>query len=277
MAFFRAGDAPPLGYLLHVPAIVHEPKVLVLVHGVSSTASTMARYFAPLADRAGVVLMAPDFSNDQFRGYQRLKGRDGSDEAAVALDQAAHDVAQRLGLEAGSFDLFGFSGGAQFAHRFAMTRPDRVRRLIVAAAGWYTECDLGLAFPQGVRRRADHATLRKFLALPISIVVGDHDVGHDDNLRKTDALDRRQGFNRLERANFWAGHLRAVAAAEYGADCDVTLTLLSQVGHSFRAAVKDGDLVDLVGAMIAAPAVSAPSEAGASMYSLAASSGAAVG
>ena len=47
----------------------------------------------------------------------------------------------------GRVDLVGFSGGAQFAHRFAMLYPGCVRRVVVAAAGWYTYIDPSRPFP----------------------------------------------------------------------------------------------------------------------------------
>jgi pimeloyl-ACP methyl ester carboxylesterase len=245
-------DSGQLGYFLYLPSCIIHRHLLVAVHGVGSTAAAMARHFASIAERSGIAVMAPDFSTKRFRGYQRLEGMAGRDQSAVALDLAACEAAERLGLDRHSFDLFGFSGGAQFAHRYAMTRPERIRRLIVTAAGWYTECDLGKPFPCGMGGRTDHASLQAFLSLPITVAVGERDTERDSCFRKTDALDERQGLNRLERARFWADHLRQTAVS-LDVDCNVSLTLLSRTKHRFREAVEQGGLAELVVEKIAMP------------------------
>jgi pimeloyl-ACP methyl ester carboxylesterase len=233
-----------LGYQLFVPPRIAHSHLLVVVHGVQSSAATMIQRFTPMAKRFGVVLLAPDFTGTSYRGYQRLSGK-GSLDAAAALDRVVHVEAQRLRLDPHACDLFGFSGGGQFAHRYAMTRPERVRRLIVGAAGWYSECDAELPFPEGMGGKASAETLRRFLAVPVIVAVGAEDTARDRNLRRSVALDRRQGRSRLERARFWHLHLEE-AAIQHGVSGNFTLKILPQTGHRFRDAIDRGGLTEIV-------------------------------
>jgi len=235
-----AGVAP-LGYMLAVPPRLKHEQLVIVVHGVSSQPATVIKEFATIGREYGFATLAPDFSGRNFRGYQRLSSNAGPDGAARTLEHLAAQVSATLGLDPARFDLAGFSGGAQFAHRFAMTRPGRVRRLVIAAAGWFSECDPNLAFPEGMGGMADEEMLRQFLAIPIRIAVGTEDSSRGSNLRKGSQLDARQGNNRLERAEFWHSHLNQRARA-LGIASDNRLVHLPGTGHQFRQAVENGNL-----------------------------------
>lgn len=66
------GD-PEQWYFLYVPrnCTVDTP-VFVSVHGITRNASDHAILFAPFAERYGVVLVAPLFTRQRYRDYQRL-------------------------------------------------------------------------------------------------------------------------------------------------------------------------------------------------------------
>ena len=65
------------------------------------------------------------------------------------------------GAAAGPFYLFGFSGGAQFAHRYVLAHPDRVAAAGIGAAGWYTFPDSATPYPYGLGRGAGQQPLRE--------------------------------------------------------------------------------------------------------------------
>ena len=121
----------------------------MLVHGRGRAAARQFRAFLPMAIARGVALIAPTFPAQRFSGYQYLAGTDGPLCARDALLGTLDDAWQHLGVGTDEVDLVGFSGGAQFAHRFAMSAPGRVRRAVVAAAGWYTYLDEDRPFPRG--------------------------------------------------------------------------------------------------------------------------------
>ena len=77
----RVSDDAALQYFLYVPKVIsRDMPHCVSVHGISRNAGEHAALFAPLAERYGVVLVAPVFSRRHFGDYQRL-GRRGSGRA----------------------------------------------------------------------------------------------------------------------------------------------------------------------------------------------------
>jgi pimeloyl-ACP methyl ester carboxylesterase len=216
---------------------------MVVVHGAASEATAQFLAFLPLASQQQVLLIAPEFRRPAFRGYQRLAGTGGPLAAATALDAAVEEAARLTGAPIPRFDLAGYSGGAQFAHRYAMLFPARVRRLALGAAGWYTWLDSARAFPYGPHPSAlsGHLAVNTaaFLSIPIRVLVGERDVARDRSLRAEPAIDSEQGAHRLERALRWAQHLRETAAS-VGLEADVTTELLPHTGHGFRRAVRKG-------------------------------------
>lgn len=230
---------------------------LVAVHGIQRGARDIAAAFGGAAAAAGQVVIAPLFDKAGWPSYQRvvLKGR--ADLALLALlDELAHE-----GL-AGTrrFGLFGYSGGAQFAHRFAMLYPHRIERLIAAAAGWYTMPDAATAFPAGLGAEPGRrlpwgprlATgLGAFLQLPVTVLIGERDRFVDASTRSTPALDRQQGPHRRARAERWVEALEAAARARRLAP-RVALRELPGCGHDFLECVARGGLVGEVFAGAAA-------------------------
>ena len=129
----------PCRYYYHAPADVRpDSPVIVSVHGISLNAAEHMVRMRAVADTLGAVVIAPWFDRAQFRGYQRLLCHDGQTRADLALLAMLDDAADSLGVDVSRFHLTGFSGGGQFAHRFAAFHADRVTACVTSAAGWYT-------------------------------------------------------------------------------------------------------------------------------------------
>lgn len=223
---------------------------LVAIHGIRRNAQEQAALFATRAAELGRYVIAPLFDAESWPTYQRLGGAHCPDLALLGLLQQLQ--AEGVGHQ-GKFDLFGFSGGAQFAHRFAMLHPDWIDRLSVAASGWYTFPDTA-AYPFGLGQRAGRhddrgakmqAALGEFLRLSIHVYVGDLDNTPDPNTRSGEMIDRRQGHHRLARAARWTEAVNS-AAAKYGVDPRISLTVLPNVGHNFRNCMVRAGLANLV-------------------------------
>ena len=221
---------------------------LVAVHGIGRGADQQASSFAPRAAAMGRIVVAPLFDAAAWPRYQRLAG--GAD---AALDRLLDGLSSELSVPLGRVDLFGFSGGAQFAHRYAMLQPGRIRRLSVASAGWYT-CPGSAPYPFGLgpsahgtraRAAAMQHRLDQFLRLPIDVHVGERDTRRDGNTRRGDALDRQQGRHRRARAARWTEAL-AIEAAVRGIASRVRFSVLPNCGHDFRRCVQQGGLVERV-------------------------------
>jgi pimeloyl-ACP methyl ester carboxylesterase len=238
--FHRPPESPLAPYYM-----VRTPEsrgLLVSVHGISRNAREHARAFAGLAAHYGVSLVCPLFVPDVFPDYQRL-GRDGlGARADEALEIVLEDFRRRSGQDTARFDLFGFSGGAQFAHRYALAQPRRIRRLALTAPGWFTWPDVRHRFPWGVRpspRLADLTfDVAGLLEVPMLVMVGRRDVERDEALRTGRRADA-QGRNRLARARRWVRSINRCARAR-GLPEPARLHLLSSAGHEFSATLADG-------------------------------------
>jgi len=209
--------ARPQEYFLYLPGEAGDgAPLLVAVHGISRNAEEHARYFSRFCEAHGVVLVAPHFSEAEFSDYQRL-GRVGcGPRADQTLDAILAEVGGLTGAAVGRFHLFGFSGGAQFAHRYTMAYPHRVLGAVTAAAGWYTFPDRRRPYPYGIRSSRDLPGVRfdpeEFLRVPIAVMVGDRDTTAE-HLRITPRVTEQQGKTRVERARNWVSAMRAAARA----------------------------------------------------------------
>lgn len=236
-------------YFVYVPdTAAPGAPVLVSVHGISRNAHEQAVVFSTLCDERGMVLVVPVFTGDQHKDYQRLGRRRRGERADLLLNRFLSEVASLSGADVAQIRLFGFSAGAQFAHRYLMAHPHRVARAAVVAAGWYTLPDQGRKYPYGIRPGRSLPGVdfnpERFLRVPVEVLVGTDDVGAS-NLRRGVRLDAQQGTNRLERARRWVAAMREAATA-YGLRPRVTLTEVSGIDHSFPAFCERGALVQRV-------------------------------
>lgn len=229
------------GDLSKVPA----PLPLVALHGISRNALALWRAFGPLALAEGRALLVPRFTADTWPRFQQI-GRARPDLALLDLFGQADLAGQRV-------DLFGFSGGAQLAHRFAMLYPHRIATLHLAAPGWYTLPDADLPWPLGLGavqsrqvRGFDPAALmrrqaRNYLSLRVRLWVGDQDTARDASLRQTPSLDALQGRTRIERAFRYIEAFERAARAQ-GIQPDIDLSVLRGCGHDFAECDRVGGL-----------------------------------
>ena len=248
----RPADSPSglACWLALPPAVSKTAPPIVAVHGIRRRAREQAKLFARRAVAAGRPVIAPVFDADRWPRYQLAVRRGRADLALLSL----LDTLRRDGIwRTPQIELFGFSGGAQFAHRFALLNPALVTRLTTAAAGWYTFPDRS-AFPYGLVPRpnrpdpwaaCDEKALTRFLHLPIQVCVGADDNLRDANTRSGLEIDSQQGRTRLQRAIRWARALRNVAQ-ERGIEPRVTFFALSACGHDFRQCVERGGLDRIV-------------------------------
>jgi pimeloyl-ACP methyl ester carboxylesterase len=238
-----------LKYWVAMPACL-DPSLppLFAIHGIHRDAKGMLNEISTHMPEASRIIIAPVFDETNWRGYQRLIGRRRADLALLALLKTI----RLSGLtDIRSFDLLGYSGGAQFAHRFALIYPHLINRLALCSAGWYTFPDdapypYGLSAPKTKLSGFNSFTrtnLECFLKLSIDVYVGEHDTEIDPNIRTGDSIDRQQGRNRLERATNWVDALNSVSKT-YGFQSKAKLTVLKGCGHDFRECVRQGNLVE---------------------------------
>lgn len=194
------------GYLAHVPrAAARSLQTLVVIHGSDFRHEVMCRYFAMLAAETGCVVLAPLFApsgaaNPDPNGFKFLRSSHAEYDR-VLLDMV--DAAgERLACARERFFLFGFSGGAQFAHRFLYVHPTRLHAVSIAAPGMVTLIDP--ARPAWVGTRGLGALCGNELNLPqvqrvaVQLLVGSEDVKpHVGGAAQEDY--NHAGGNRIER------------------------------------------------------------------------------
>jgi pimeloyl-ACP methyl ester carboxylesterase len=231
----------------------HDQPPLFALHGISRDVGALYDAFEHPAMHAGRILVVPHFHERDWKIFQRI-GVARPDKSLLALKKVLRDSGI---CSAPQIELFGYSGGAQLAHRFAMLYPQHVSRLHLGAAGWYCLPDTSLSYPAGLReparlpsdapnfRTAKVAQLEQFLRIPLRIYVGTEDTERDAAMRKAPDLDAVQGVNRLARAATYVEHFVSAAARLHGT-ADVRLTLLPGCGHDFSQCAEKADLAHLV-------------------------------
>lgn len=240
---------PGQQYLVYVPRSAGEQAPLfVSVHGASRNADQHARLLAAYCDTYGAVLVAPVFTAEQYPDYQRFGRLGRGKRADIALNMIVAEVAAMTGAAGEQFYLFGYSGGAQFAHRYLMANPHRVAAAVIAAAGWYTLPDPTRRFPHGTRLTKKLPEVRfdaeEFLSVPVTVIVGAND-HTQQGLRRNARLDREQGVTRVERARTWVAAMQA-AAASHHLESRVAYEEVESCDHSFKRSILRGGLGDKV-------------------------------
>ena len=205
--------------------------LLLALHGQAGSGPGIAQRLRPCADQYGWLLIAPTMA---YRTY--------FDPDQVRLDAEqnlpqVHGLIARLRTQLAGVPLwdklllYGFSRGAQMAHRFTLAYPQEVAAVAALSAGSYTlpedvdPAQTPLNFPYGV---ADLETVAgapfdqaAFTRVPFWIGVGGADTNPADTAR---AWDQYEGRTRVERALSFAEQLQARGAS-------VSLHVFGGVGH----------------------------------------------
>jgi pimeloyl-ACP methyl ester carboxylesterase len=245
---FRRGipGLVPDAYIVGVENALAAPPVVV-VHGIQRDVERMAWLMTRRAAEIGRTIVLPHFDTSNWRRYQQAACPSRSDLALLSLIEL---LIQEGRVSPGRFDLSGFSGGAQFAHRFAWIHPDAANRLCVTAPGWWTFPESGTEWPFGMAASparggvAGHwlqANLRRFLDRKIVVRVGAEDMQRDPNLRMGPRIDAQQGRTRVDRARNWVRALQR-AAAGAGIRPRISFATLEGCDHSFETCVVQAQL-----------------------------------
>lgn len=122
---------PDQTYYLYLPQNYSRGQkwpLFIGIHGYKSNGAQTMPLWRTFADSEGFILVCPSFKD----GYQRLE---------YASDYRMIDIIKELSGEFRIDDkkvfMAGFSGGAQFAHRFVLRHPEYVQAASIMAAGSY--------------------------------------------------------------------------------------------------------------------------------------------
>lgn len=242
---FLDWEGPAINARVFLPHAFHtDTPIVVVMHGASRD---LPRYFgdwSAQADALKFIAVVPEFSKKDFRGSSRYNlghvfdsdTGERRDEAAwtfSAIEPLFDYIVEWSGGGQTDYVLFGHSAGSQFVHRFLYYKPEaRVSRAILANAGWYTMPDFGVDFPYGLdNSTVDPVVLAAFFSRDVTVLLGDADIGTDDeNLRQTPEAEL-QGSHRLARGKTFFRVAKA-KAANIGAEFNWQLQIVPGAEHS---------------------------------------------
>jgi pimeloyl-ACP methyl ester carboxylesterase len=224
--------------------------ILLVLHGLGTNAPGYRDYAVPLADRLGLLVIAPLFDRQRFPTWRYQTGgivrnTRGDGEFTVepeaqwmgrtflAIIAAVRAVEGRPQL---GYSLIGHSAGGQTLSRFAAFTPHQAKRIVIANPSTYLWPSVQERFPFGFgglpAAMAGDETLRRYLAQPITLLLGTADNQRDADLNVTAGADR-QGANRFERGHNVYRAARELAQSR-GWPFHWTLLEVPGVGHSGR-------------------------------------------
>lgn len=198
-------------------------------------------FWAPYAERAGFLLVVPEFPAKLFpvREYQFGNLRDPEvSHWSFAVIEHLFDRFKAAGeTSAEAYDLFGHSAGAQFVHRFMLFMPSpRVELAISANAGDYTLP----VYPEGKEapfpwrldaRLVPETQLKAVLQRPLVVMLGDKDTDPNHRYLPKSPEAMAQGPYRLARGEFFFDTARQQAERLH-TPFGWTLVHVPGVGHS---------------------------------------------
>lgn len=232
-------DGTPLQYFAYLPVGGQQQgRVFVTIHGISRNAEEHLNGFRTMADHYGAVMIAPLFPQADFPSYQRLGPTSDKNRADFAFDRILQDANERLGVNSSPLHMFGFSGGGQFAHRYALFYPRRVASMVLGAPGWFTFPTPEEYYPFGLRSSSDWPRLKfsptRFLKIPTLVLVGEEDDIRDEDLNKARRVDALQGLDRVERGERWVNAMRALARS-YDISSDFRFETVANANHAYES------------------------------------------
>ncbi|MSU24525.1 MAG: hypothetical protein EXS32_11975 [Opitutus sp.] len=231
----------PITLFTYKPPTYQDGPLLIVCHGVGRNAEEYRNFAITLAERFGVIVVAPLFDKDRFPSlrYQRGGVLDGAGTAQPAtawtFSVIPKIVAHVRGLEGKPmlpYYVIGHSAGGQFLVRLAAFLPGDAVRIVAANPGSYLFPDRGQKFGYGFGDLPDELSndevLRRYLAAQLTIYLGTGDITPEHGFDASPA-GMQQGSNRLARgrAGFaaaqklaqergWAFHWRKVETPGIG-------------------------------------------------------------
>jgi poly(3-hydroxybutyrate) depolymerase len=225
-------------YSLFVPEDLSdgEPplQLWVFVHGTGRRTVLYLDAFADLARAERAVVMTPLFpvgieGPDDIHNYKTIDG------AGVRFDEIllsmVGEVAHRWNVDPSAFFLHGFSGGGQFAQRFALLHPGRLRAVSIGAPGQITLPRPDVGWWRGVADVEQRFGIvfdpAAFVRVPVQVVVGALD---DDPAEVAVVAPDGDGLGRLTQARMLGDALRELGSS-------VRLDVVAGAGHDGAAVI----------------------------------------
>jgi predicted esterase len=219
----------------HVPnASTTTMPILFVFHGAGRNAVEYRNSWVEEANNRGFIVITPKFASSDFPGGDAynlgnvfIDGdnpssttlNDEQDWAFSIIEPLFDEIKSQLSNTSETYNIFGFSAGGQFAHRFLMFKPNaRINKAVASASGWYSVPDSNIEFPYGIGNcPVENIPASSYFSKNMIIQIGTLD--NDPNasaLRRNPIVDI-QGTNRYDRA-FYMFNTSQSIAENFGVD-----------------------------------------------------------
>lgn len=189
--------------------------VQFVMHGMDRNGDKYRDDWIELADKYGFVVLAPQFSLEEFSEQAYQQGNVVDESGAFVspdsmtypiISEVFHYFLEHSESQAKKYNIYGHSAGAQFVHRYLLFNktPD-VDRAISANAGWYTYPTEDIGYPYGMGNSAAliGTDVDSYYGKNLTILLGEADTLRTESLNQSKKADA-QGLTRLERGvNFF--------------------------------------------------------------------------
>jgi pimeloyl-ACP methyl ester carboxylesterase len=247
----------PITLFTYKPPTYRGGPLLIVCHGVQRNAEDYRNFAITLAERFGVLVVAPLFDKERFpmARYQRggLVGADGAVQPPerwtyASIPRMVARVRELEGKPDLPYYLIGHSAGGQFLVRMAAFLPGEAERIIAANTGSHLfptrEADFGYGFGGLPPELSGDDVIRRYLAARLTLYQGTGDVIADPSMDASPPA-MRQGPNRLARGRAAFAAAQALAK-EKGWVCNWRLVETPGIAHEAAymfAAKEAGDAI----------------------------------
>ena len=243
-------DGETIELCVYKPAHYKGGPVLLVLHGLGTNAPGYRNYAIPIADQLDMLVIAPLFDRKRFPTWRYQTGgivRDQRVEGEFTVESETHwmgrtflDIIDSVRAAEGrpdlGYSLIGHSAGGQTLSRFAAFVPHAAKHIVIANPSTYLWPSRDERFPYGFgglpSTLSEDAALRRYLAQPVTVLLGTADVERGADLNVREGAER-QGYNRLERGRN-AFRAAQQLALQRGWTFNWKLLEVPDVGHSAR-------------------------------------------
>lgn len=201
--------------------------IWIVIHGARRNVAEHSSFdyydvWAPLAERAGALLLVPEFVEQswptswqfQFGNVRTpaLAPIPWEDSGFAVGEMAFRKAVVMTGSNRKSFFLYGHGAGAQWVQRYILHSGGRyVARAIAANPGWYLIPDDEFKYPYGLKgAEIPQPTLRHAFATDFVLLLGQAD-RRTTGIIRDNRQTRAQGANRYERGHFYLKRTASIA------------------------------------------------------------------
>lgn len=242
----------PMNVFYHIPdGTTAESRIIIIFHGAGRDALESRDKLISKANEYNQILIVPEFSSTNFPGGDGynlgnvfIDGDNPSSSNLNPENQWAFSIIEPLfdycknlmGNTSSTYDVFGFSAGGQFAHRFAFFKPTaRFDKLVSASSGWYTMPDKQIDYPYGLGScPVDITAISMAFNKTITVLVGEDDNNPNEGGLRRNATVDLQGTNRLDRAQYFYNQSNSIALSQ-NTTFNWQYQTLNNVAHEFTA------------------------------------------